>query len=134
PLLVGECLGGALYHHDFTSLAKRVGFLDPRIVSRAAITIGDPELRAKVGPARFSSITYRLFALPSLEERCEDYGQLATYRGGIEGAESLFWLDDHHAFERGRPERVCGNTASMIAATRFASFFEITGSRETHFG
>ena len=59
---------------------------------------------------------------------------MATYRGGIEGSESLFWLDDHHAFERGRPERVCGNTARMLSQTRFASFFEVQGNFETHFG
>jgi hypothetical protein len=56
------------------------------------------------------------------------------YRGGIEGAESLFWLDDHHAFEKGRTERICANTAAMLSATRFARWFEIRGSRNTHFG
>lgn len=134
PLLVAECLGGAMYRKDFESLAKRVGFLDPRFTTEAPITIGDEALQAKVGAARFFSVTYRLFALPELEERCEDYGQLAIYRGGIEGAESLFWLDDHHAFEVGRPERVCGNTASMLADTRFASFFEVVGERRVHYG
>ena len=29
-MLYGECLGGALYVNDFISLAKKVGFLDPR--------------------------------------------------------------------------------------------------------
>jgi SAM-dependent methyltransferase len=134
PLLVAECLGGAMYRKDFESLARRVGFLDPRVMTEAPIAIADPAIASKVGAARFASVTYRLFALPGLEERCEDYGQLAIYRGGIEGAEALFWLDDHHAFERGRPERVCGNTASMLADTRFARFFDLVGDRGTHFG
>lgn len=134
PLLYAECLGGAPYVSDFVSLAKRTGFTDPRLVTTSPITITDDAIAAKTGAARFSSSTYRLFKLKDLDERCEDYGQLATYRGGITGAENVFWLDDHHAFERGRPERVCGNTARMIADTRFAPFFVVAGDRTTHFG
>ncbi len=134
PLLYAECLGGAMYRADFERLARRVGFLDPRVVSEAPIAIFNAAIAAKVGAARFTSVTYRLFKLAGLDDQCEDYGQTATYRGGIEGAEALFWLDDHHAFERGRPERVCGNTAAMLADTRFAPFFDVHGDRATHFG
>lgn len=134
PVLYAECLGGALYQADFVSLAKRAGFLDPRVVSAAPISIQNDEISAKVGSARFTSVTYRLFKLGGLDDQCEDYGQSAVYRGGLEGAESLFWLDDHHAFERGRPERVCGNTAAMLTDTRFAKWFEVHGSPGTHFG
>lgn len=134
PVLYAECLGGALYQADFVALAKRVGFLDPRVVSLATITIQNEEIAAKVGAARFLSVTYRLFKLPDLDAQCEDYGQLATYRGGIVGAESLLWLDDHHAFERLRPERVCRNTAAMLSETRFGAYFDVTPAGETHFG
>lgn len=75
------------------------------------------------------------FPIPQgLGARCEDYGQVATYRGGVYGAEALFSLDDHRAFERGRPERGCGNTAAMLTDTRFARWFDVTGSRATHSG
>lgn len=134
PVLYAECLGGALYQADFVSLAKRAGFADPRVVTQSPIAIQNDEIAAKVGAARFRSVTWRLFKLDGLDDQCEDYGQTAVYRGGIEGAETLFWLDDHHAFERGRPERVCGNTAAMLASTRFAPFFEVVGSRATHYG
>jgi len=134
PLLYAECLGGAMYQYDFESLAKKTGFLDPRIVSASPITIQNAELEHKVGSARFTSVTYRLFKLDDLDGQCEDYGQLATYRGGIEGAETVFWLDDHHAFEVGRPERVCGNTADMLAKTRFAAYFDVVGNKERHYG
>jgi len=134
PFLYAECLGGALYQADFISLAKLAGFRDPRTVKRAAIAIGSEEISRKVGTARFTSVTYRLFKLTGLDDQCEDYGQSVTYRGGIEGAESLFWLDDHHAFEFGRPERVCANTAAMLSYTRFGPWFEVLGSRSTHFG
>jgi len=134
PVLYAECLGGALYQADFVSLARRAGFLDPRVVSASPISIQHDEISSRVGAARFSSVTYRLFKLDGLDEQCEDYGQSVVYRGGIEGAESVFWLDDHHAFERGRPERVCANTSAMLSSTRFAPWFDVIGARETHYG
>ena len=134
PILHAECLGGAMYDADFISLAKRSGFLDPREVSRDVITVQNPEIEAKVSPARFDSVTYRLQKLEGLDDRCEDYGQVATYKGGMSGSERLFRLDDHHLFEAGSPERVCGNTAAMLNETRFAPYFEVVGNRETHFG
>ncbi len=134
PLLHAECLGGALYEADFASLCKKVGFVDPRVLASSPIVVANKEIAEKVGAARFRSVTYRLFKLNGLDEGCEDYGQSARYLGGIEGAEHVFWLDDHHAFERGRPERVCANTAAMLAHTRFARFFEVAGARDVHFG
>lgn len=134
PLLYAECLGGAMYEADFVDLARRTGFRDPRVVTSSPISIANDALAARVGAARFRSVTYRLFKLDGLDAQCEDYGQVATYRGGIEGAEALFWLDDHHAFEAGRPERVCGNTAAMLTQTRFARWFEVSGDRARHFG
>jgi arsenite methyltransferase len=134
PVLYAECLGGALYENDFVNMAKRAGFADPRVMSRAVITIQNDEVQHKVGAASFESVTYRLFKLEGLDPECEDYGQIATYKGGVEGAERVFWLDDHHAFEIGRPERVCANTASMLADTRLARYFEVVGECTTHFG
>jgi ubiquinone/menaquinone biosynthesis C-methylase UbiE len=134
PELYGECLGGALYDFDFATLARQTGFKDPRKMVSSPITIANASVAQRVGAAQFRSITWRLLKLDALDEQCEDYGQIVVYRGGIPGAETLFWLDDHHAFERGRPERVCWNTASMIARTRFARFFDVFGSRDTHYG
>ena len=134
PVLYAECLGGALYQADFEAMARRAGFADPRIVSSSPITIQNDEVQQKVGAASFASVTYRLFKLDGLDPQCEDYGQLATYRGGIDGAERVFWLDDHHAFEAGRPERVCANTASMLRETRFGRWFDVVGEKQTHYG
>jgi len=133
-LLHAECLGGALYEHDFVDLAKATGFADPRELERAPITIQNREVEERVGAARFVSVTWRLFKLENLEARCEDYGQVATYRGTIPEARARMILDDHHVFEAGRPERVCGNTASMLQNTRYASHFEVLGDRAVHFG
>ena len=134
PVLQGECLGGALYRNDLLDLARRSGFGDPRVVSEHAITIENEDIRGRVGPARFTAVTLRLFKLEDLEVRCEDYGQLATYRGTVAHAPGTLWLDDHHAFETGRPERVCGNTAAMLAGTRLAHHFDVVGDRAVHFG
>lgn len=134
PILHAECLGGAMYDADFLSLARRSGFTDPREVSRAPIDVQSPAIEVKVAPARFYSVTYRLHKLEGLDDRCEDYGQIATYRGGLLGAERLFRLDDHHLFEAGCPERVCGNTAAMLEETRFAPFFDVQGDRNIHYG
>ncbi len=134
PVLYAECLGGALYENDFVQMAKAAGFDDPRVMSRSAITIQNAEVEQKVGAASFESVTYRLFKLEGLDAQCEDYGQLATYKGGVPGAERVFWLDDHHAFEMGRPERVCANTAAMLSQTRLGKYFEVVGERTTHYG
>ncbi len=134
PILYGECLGGAPYLPDFLSMARATGFFDPRIISTSPVTINSAEVEATAGAAQFSSVTLRLLKIPQLEERCEDYGQVATYLGGIPNFETVFQLDDHHQFEKDRPERVCGNTADMLALSRLGKYFTITGDKQTHFG
>jgi SAM-dependent methyltransferase len=133
PVLLGECLGGALYTEDFRRLMQQVGCADARTVSRAPIPLLDPAIEAAIGFVNFESITVRAFKL-ALEDRCEDFGQVATYRGTIPDAPHAFVLDDHHTFETGRPLRVCGNTFDMLAATRFAPHFELHGDKARHFG
>ena len=81
----------------------------------------------------FRSITLRAFKL-DLEDRCEDFGQIATYLGTIPNHPHAFDLDDHHHFETGRPLRVCGNSFDMLAATRYAPHFRLSGDQSTHFG
>ena len=134
PVLMGECLGGALYWNDFIALAKAAGFGDPRLVTDSPIRLGDEELAAKVGPAQFFSATYRLFKLEGLEPLCEDYGQAVIYKGGLADANDIFVLDKHHAIERGKVFPVCGNTWRMLKDTRFAPYFDFIGDFSTHYG
>ena len=135
PVLVGECLGGALYTEDFRRLMAALGWRDVRTVTERPITVEDAALRDRLGNARFTSATIRAFKLPDLiEDRCEDYGQVATYRGGIDGHRWAFPLDDHHLFEVDRPMRVCGNSAAMVENTRYGRYFDVRGDRSTHFG
>jgi SAM-dependent methyltransferase len=132
-IFVGECLGGALYTEDFRRLLNKLGCPDFRITARNKITINDQEMQALAGMIEFSSVTIRAFNL-DLEDRCEDYGQVATYLGTVEEAPNVFVLDDHHAFEKGRGIPICANTASMLQNTRYGKHFSVAGSTSTHFG
>lgn len=133
PALVGECLAGALYTEDFRRLMQRNGCADARTITASPITLTSPEINHKIGFAAFTSRTVRAFKLP-LEDRCEDYGQVATYRGTLPEQPHAFDLDDHHRFHAGKPMLVCGNTADMLTATRYAPHFSVTGDKTTHFG
>ncbi|MDH5655830.1 MAG: methyltransferase domain-containing protein, partial [Spirochaetia bacterium] len=134
PLLHGECLGGALYTNDFIRMARNAGFSDPREISSHEINIDKPEIKNLTGNAKFYSITYRLWKLENLEDRCEDYGHIAVYKGGLEESPFSFALDGGHIFEKNKPERVCGNTALMVSKTRFSKYFQIIGTFDEHFG
>lgn len=133
PVLLGECLGGALYAEDFRRVMAEAGCQDVRTVSSSVVPLVDETIIAKIGMVGFSSVTVRAFKL-ALEDRCEDYGQIATYLGTIPEYPHHFDLDDHHRFETGRPLRVCGNSFDMLAATRYGRHFTLLGDKQTHFG
>lgn len=134
PVLLGECLSGALYKEDFRRLMATVGCPDFRIVSASPLQIGDAAIEEKIGYIHFDSITIRAFKLANLEDACEDYGQIVTYRGTIPEHRHSFVLDREHAFPTGKPVLVCGNTAAMLEETRYAPHFTVQGNREQHFG
>jgi len=134
PVLIGECIAGAFYTEDFRRAMAAAGCPDVRIVSSREILIHDPEVNRKIGLTRLYSQTVRAFKLASLEDRCEDFGQHATYLGTIAEAPHCFNLDDHHCLETGRPMLVCGNTAAMLSETRLSKHFKVVGDRSVHFG
>jgi len=133
PVLLGECLSGAMYVEDFRRTLADFGCKDARIMSSSLLTVDDAALNRKIGMVGFTSKTVRAFKI-ELEDKCEDFGQVAYYRGGIAECPTFFELDDHHRFEIDRPMLVCGNTADMIAQSRFASYFQIIGEKATHYG
>ncbi|MEW6115938.1 MAG: arsenosugar biosynthesis radical SAM (seleno)protein ArsS [Nitrospirota bacterium] len=134
PVLYGECLGGALYYKDFERIARKAGFIDPRVVSKRTIVITNDEIKKLTGSVTFYSITYRLWKLEGLEDACEDYGHIAIYKGGVPESPFAFELDSAHIFERNRPERVCGNTALMLSRTRLKKYVAVLGDFSEHFG
>lgn len=133
PLLRGECLGGALYVEDLRRMLAGVGCADMRVCAASPIMLDDPEIERRAGMIAFQSLTVRAFKL-ELEDRCEDFGQVATYLGTMGEHPHGFALDDHHLLETGRPMLVCGNTADMLGATRYAPHVRITGDKSTHHG
>lgn len=134
PVLWGECLSGALYWNDFLTLSKAAGFIDPRAMESARITINSEEVEKKVGQIEFYSVTYRLFKLPSLEADCEDYGQKVIYKGTLPDTPDAFILDDHHKIEKGKEFSICGNSYRMLNETRFKKHFDFIGNFDEHLG
>lgn len=132
-VMIGECLGGALYFEDFRRIMNRLGCFDFRIMNKSKIELFNEEIRQKSQMIDFYSITIRAFKL-DLEDRCEDYGQMATYLGTIDEAPLAFKLDDHHLFETNKPHLVCGNTFDMLSKTRFKKHFKLVGDMSTHYG
>ena len=88
-VLWGECLSGALYWNDFHNIAKKVGFVDPRVVKDSVITVNNKQIEELLNHIDFYSVTYRLFKLNDLESHCEDYGQAVIYKGFISYSLSL---------------------------------------------
>ena len=72
--------------------------------------------------------------MANLEDACEDYGQVATYKGSIKESPHHFMLDNHHLFEKNKPMLVCSNTASMLEDTRLYKHFEVEGDLSVHYG
>ncbi len=134
PVFYGECLGGALYWGDFQRLARRNGFVDPRLVSERPLQLDEPELAARADGVRFMSATSRLFRIDDLESACEDYGQAVIYRGDIPGHPHHFLLDRHHEIGTGRVFPVCGNTWRMLHDSRFRPHFQYIGDFSRHYG
>ncbi|MGE3975314.1 MAG: methyltransferase domain-containing protein [Bdellovibrionales bacterium] len=132
-LLIGECLGGALYIEDFRRLLNRLGCSDYRTISTSKIDLISQDIQKKAGKIDFYSMTVRAFKL-NLEDRCEDYGQVAYYLGSIPEYPNAFTLDDHHIFEKNKAHLVCSNTASMLKDTRYSSHFKVVGDLTQHFG
>lgn len=116
--LWSECLVGAAYSQDLGRMMWRAGFEDVRTVSAR-------RLADHVEGIGFESRLIRAFKL-ELEPTCEDYGQVAIYRGTIAGHERGWWLDQAHGFEAGRAVRVCKNTADMLKGSRFGAHFIVS--------
>ena len=133
PVLLGECLGGALYIEDLRRMLAKVGCYDFRTISKTPITLNNQDIQRKAGMIDFYSMTVRTFKC-DFEDICENYGHVAYYQGTIPEFPHGFTLDDHHYFQTGIPAPVCGNTYKMISESRFADHFKVTGDFSTHFG
>jgi arsenite methyltransferase len=126
-------IAGAMYCEDFRRLLRDLGCNDYRNYLKQQLTISDPETGDKVGLASFTHRIVRTFKL-DLEDICEDYGQVAVYKGTMPGLPHAFPLDDHHLFITDKPMLVCGNSGAMVEDTRFGKHFSVTGDKKVHYG
>lgn len=133
PVLLGECLSGAMYLEDFRRQLAELGVNEYRVMAKRDLALTDSEVFEKIGMIDFYSMTIRAFKL-DFEDRCEDYGQVAYYKGSIGENPHFYTLDNQHTFKKGQPLPICGNTAEVLTRTRFAKFFEVIGDRSTHLG
>ena len=117
-VLWSECLSGAAYGGDLFRIMRRAGFEDVRSVSRRP-------LDTVIEGVRFEAVNLRGFKI-DLEDACEDYGQVAVYRGTIPTKEMEFVLDLSHTFVSGEAMRVCKNTADMLTQSRYSSHFVVS--------
>lgn len=134
PVLRGECLSGALYLEDFRRILAKNGIRAFYDVEVAPLEVGDFRIATKLGCIGFSSRTVRAVKCANLEDREENYGQIATYLGTMPENKRYFDLTEQVRFVKGKPVAVSGNMAAMLAASRYAEHFRITGNTERHLG
>ena len=129
PVLHSECLGGATYAEDFRQLMRRAGW--PHVVWTVddPMYVGDLAIETRVGFTTFRSRTIRAIKCDGLEETEEDYGQHATYLGGMPEMPRYFDFDSELRFVKGKPRAVSGNTARMLEASRYGKYFEVSPAR-----
>ena len=133
PVLLGECLGGALYIEDFRRMLAKVGCFDYRTVYKASITLNSEEIQRKAGMIDFYSMTVRTFKC-DFEDICENFGHVVHYKGTIPEFPHGFTFDDNHFFQTSLPVPVCGNTYKMISESRLKDHFKLTGDFSKHYG
>ncbi len=129
PILHSECLGGATYAEDFRQLMRRAGW--PHVVWTVddPMYVGDLAIETRVGFTSFRSRTIRAIKCDGLEETEEDYGQNATYLGGMPEMPRYFDFDSELRFVKNKPRAISGNTARMLEASRYGKYFDITEPR-----
>ena len=133
PVMVGECLGGALYLEDFRAKMNAAGFSNYVFDVVDEMHVGDLALETKIGFMSFSSRTVRAIKCDGLEPTEEDFGQYAVYKGGMAEMPRYFDFDENIRFVRNKPRAISGNTAAMLEASRYGKYFDIT-PRKAHRG
>ncbi len=56
PVLLGECLGGAMYREDFRRIMEKTGFRDHRITHKNHVNLEDEEIIRKIGILVYSTV------------------------------------------------------------------------------
>lgn len=126
PILHSECLGGATYAEDFRQLMQSAGWEHFVWTVDDPMQVGDLAIETRVGFTSFRSRTIRAIKCDGLESTEEDYGQHATYLGGMAEMPRYFDFDVSTRFVKNKPRAISGNTARMIESSRYGKYFEIS--------
>lgn len=129
PILHSECLGGATYAEDFRRLMDAAGWKHFVWTVDDPMYVGDLAIETRVGFTSFRSRTIRAIKCDGLEYTEEDFGQHATYLGGMPEMPRYFDFDSDTRFIKGKPLAISGNTAAMLASSRYGKFFDISPAR-----
>lgn len=129
PILHSECLGGATYAEDFRQLMEAAGWKHFVWTVDDPLYVGDLAIETRVGFTSFRSRTIRAIKCEGLEPTEEDYGQHATYLGGMAEMPRYFDFDSELRFVKGKPRAISGNTARMLQASRYGRYFDISPAR-----
>ncbi|MDO4503513.1 MAG: arsenosugar biosynthesis radical SAM protein ArsS [Coriobacteriia bacterium] len=130
PVMVGECLGGALYLEDFRAKMNAAGFGNFVFDVVDEMHVGDLSLQTKIGFMSFTSRTVRAIKVDGLEPTEEDYGQYAVYNGGMPEMPRYFDFDQDTRLIKNKPRALSGNQARMLEASRYGKFCTISKPRE----
>lgn len=109
---------------------EKVGFKSYFIAKRTDVTLDNKEVQKQVGNLKFYSWTVRAFKIPEIEDRCEDYGEFATYLGTMPDYPEQFKFDEDHTFVKGEKVRICRNFALIFTKSRFAPYFQVTEMKD----
>ncbi len=74
PVLLGECLSGAITVPDFEQMMADIGMSGVDIISKREMTLDDPEVKEKIGMIDFYSITVQAFKGEPGEKCCTNTG------------------------------------------------------------
>ncbi|NRA89387.1 MAG: methyltransferase domain-containing protein, partial [Rhizobiales bacterium] len=133
PVIVGECLGGALYTEDYRRQMAELGLNMSYTIVNNVLEVEDPNLKEKLAHINFTSQTVRAFKIPA-EDRDENYGHVAIYDGSIAEHKAGFEFDENVYFPTGQPVKISGNIASILLKSRYKSAFKVEGDFENHNG
>lgn len=61
PVLLGECLGGAMTTDKFETLTHKLGFKQIAYTDKRSLTLDDADIKAKIGHIDFHSMTVQAF-------------------------------------------------------------------------
>ncbi|XP_033756091.1 arsenite methyltransferase-like [Pecten maximus] len=119
-VLWGECIAGALWWKELHTLASEIGFSKPYMVSVTPVPVDREDFKAVLGDAKFASVTYRLFKLPT--KKCE--ATQVIYNGDIPGYEEEFTFDYKTKLKTNDINSVDGTIATALKSSRFCEEFD----------